>query len=250
MAKSKEAFGLLSYKVVSGYLLSANCHCFLTLDPSNKLPSVGSGHCFKLRRQKRGLLWFYHSPRGKDIFSLHNWSVFKASEKCLDNIRKRFHYYTSSHFFLFPNVEKMRFFVVKYLHVLEHCLQTTFTKASTILYQATNHRAVFRDVTILVPSTWPTDPSYTAATTQVFSNSDIVLVPPPAPAPPRSNPGAGQLPGSSATPRRLDVSSTKAFAGCGLPGIRITMATDLLTNRALTPTFGAPGRCRLSTSLP
>lgn len=139
---------------------------------------------------------------------------------------------------------------IKYLHVLEHCLQTTFTKASTILYQATNHRAVFRDVTILVPSTWPTDPSYTAATTQVFSNSDIVFVPPPAPAPPQSNPGAGHLAGSSATPRRVDVASTKAFAGCGLPGIRITMATDLLTNRALTPTFGAPGRYSLSTSLP
>ncbi|PVD39200.1 hypothetical protein C0Q70_01828 [Pomacea canaliculata] len=119
-------------------------------------------------------------------------------------------------------------------------IKTTFTKASAILYQATNHRAVFRDVTILVPSTWPTDPSYTAATTQVFSNSDIVFVPPPAPAPPQSNPGAGQLAGSSATPRRVDVASTKAFAGCGLPGIRITMATDLLTNRALTPTFGAP----------
>lgn len=144
----------------------------------------------------------------------------------------------------------MRFFVIKYVHVLEHCLQTTFTKASAILYQATNHRAVFRDVTILVPSTWPTDPSYTAATTQVFSNSDIVFVPPPAPAPPQSNPGAGQLAGSSATPRRVDVASTKAFAGCGLPGIRITMATDLLTNRAFMSTFGAPGRYSLSTSLP
>ena len=143
--------------------------------------------------------------------------------------------------------------------------QDTFTKASAFLYSATNQRAVFRDVTILVPARWSNNNAYASATTQVFNNADIIFARPIAPAPPPTE-EAGRARRASERvaraservaranqrePRSSDPvptssfdhqpAMTKMYAGCGHPGVRITMTTDILTDRRLASTVGPAG---------
>ncbi|KAK7507541.1 hypothetical protein BaRGS_00001476 [Batillaria attramentaria] len=132
-------------------------------------------------------------------------------------------------------------------------IQDTFTKASAYMYEATKKRAVFRDVTILIPNTWSDDASYKASTSEVFTNADVVFANPvgadepvptpqwvhvePAVQPVESPNGFMQFP---TFPR--EAATTKAYAGCGHSGVRVTLTTDVVMNSALARSLGPPER--------
>ena len=52
-----------------------------------------------------------------------------------------------------------------------------FTAASSYLYTATKNRAYFKDITILVPQTWPHRDQYGDAVTETFKTADIQIEP-------------------------------------------------------------------------
>ncbi|XP_038053988.1 calcium-activated chloride channel regulator 1-like [Patiria miniata] len=58
---------------------------------------------------------------------------------------------------------------------LIRCLETIFAEASSFLYQATNHRAYFHELTILVPESWSDDPTYQPAFTESFHTANILV---------------------------------------------------------------------------
>ncbi|KAL8558268.1 hypothetical protein ACOMHN_053653 [Nucella lapillus] len=162
-------------------------------------------------------------------------------------------------------------------------IKTTFTKASAFLYVATNHRAVFRDVTILVPASW-SNPSnaYSQATSQILNNADVIFTKPIPSAPPPPSTGDGpkvkiddlevkvedlkvKVDDSSrvSVDTHSDVDEedegvslatttglvsilpappamTKVYAGCGHRGVRVTLTTDILTDRRLMSSVGPP----------
>lgn len=49
--------------------------------------------------------------------------------------------------------------------------------ASTYLYEATDHRAFFKDVTILIPDTWEDKPIYQSPQNATFEGADIIVAP-------------------------------------------------------------------------
>ncbi|XP_076459807.1 calcium-activated chloride channel regulator 1-like [Babylonia areolata] len=148
-------------------------------------------------------------------------------------------------------------------------IKDTFTKASAFLYSATNHRAVFRDVTILVPAGWSnTNNAYAQATSQMLVNADVIFTSPMAAAAPPPSSGraekaavllgaarsvvvmrdggppqpfgegeeASVAPSPSPAPR--PPAMTKVYAGCGHQGVRVTLTTDVLTDRRLAASIG------------
>ncbi|KAK7089201.1 hypothetical protein V1264_024923 [Littorina saxatilis] len=143
---------------------------------------------------------------------------------------------------------------------LVQTIKDTFTKASAFLYAATNQRAVFRDVTILVPSTWSNNNNaYAKATSQVFNDADIIITAPASPPPSPDDVHIGKrssgVQGSPYFHKRRSTRSsdsgqspfvhrqpamTKAYAGCGHQGIRIILGTDVLTDRRLAGSLGPP----------
>ena len=52
-----------------------------------------------------------------------------------------------------------------------------FTAASSYLYTATKNRAYFKDITILVPQTWPDRDAYGDAVTETFDTAQIQIEP-------------------------------------------------------------------------
>ncbi|XP_025089350.1 calcium-activated chloride channel regulator 1-like [Pomacea canaliculata] len=121
-------------------------------------------------------------------------------------------------------------------------IKNAFIGASSYLYLATNQRAVFRDVIILVPSTWRVQASYGASTWQVLGSADVVVTGSLAPAAP--SPPLGGAPGESSVASQAAAAATftKSYAGCGQHGIRISISTDVLTNSQLASTLGSPAR--------
>ncbi|PVD39198.1 hypothetical protein C0Q70_01826 [Pomacea canaliculata] len=119
-------------------------------------------------------------------------------------------------------------------------IKNAFIGASSYLYLATNQRAVFRDVIILVPSTWRVQASYGASTWQVLGSADVVVTGSLAPAAP--SPPLGGAPGESSVASQAAAAATftKSYAGCGQHGIRISISTDVLTNSQLASTLGSP----------
>ncbi|XP_062621959.1 calcium-activated chloride channel regulator 3A-1-like isoform X2 [Saccostrea cucullata] len=85
------------------------------------------------------------------------------------------------------------------------------TDASKVLYTATRHRAFFRKVFILIPSTWSSSLADRDSTSVNLREADIIL----------TNP-------SAVTKRSYR--RTRSYAGCGHSGIHIQLRTDVLLN--------------------
>ncbi|XP_070557745.1 calcium-activated chloride channel regulator 1-like [Ptychodera flava] len=78
-------------------------------------------------------------------------------------------------------------------------IKAVFTEASETLYRATNNRAFYRNITILVPSSWSDDDSkYEVATTEMFDSAKVQIAPP--------------------HPLHGDVPYVQQVATCGEPG--------------------------------
>ncbi|XP_033755021.1 calcium-activated chloride channel regulator 1-like [Pecten maximus] len=93
-----------------------------------------------------------------------------------------------------------------------------FTRASKVLYIATRQRAYFKDIKILVPPTWPDDPSYQiAAVDQTLYKSDIII--------------------TSSNINKRSVPQTRTYGGCGNPGIHIQFTTDFLFKDRYPPYY-------------
>ncbi|GFR57954.1 calcium-activated chloride channel regulator 1 [Elysia marginata] len=127
------------------------------------------------------------------------------------------------------------------------------TEASAYLYLATAKRAYFSHVTILVPHSWAPDAAWSPATSELFSNADVIVQDPPAslarkrrssgdtiaqhekdPSPlstpsPRTGWDGGQ--GTPPPGRHLSGASTRSYGGCGVAGVRINIFTDIFKPR-------------------
>ncbi|ESO89263.1 hypothetical protein LOTGIDRAFT_229148 [Lottia gigantea] len=103
-------------------------------------------------------------------------------------------------------------------------IKDMFKEGSSYLYEATEKRAYFKDVTILVPASW----SLTSDTaSEVYDNADIEFT-------------------TSTYLTSGHTRQTRSYSGCGSPGIRIHFAPELFdTNRSKVydiDTIGPRGR--------
>ncbi|XP_013401095.2 calcium-activated chloride channel regulator 1-like, partial [Lingula anatina] len=100
--------------------------------------------------------------------------------------------------------------------------QTYWTEASRALYLATQKRAYFRNITILVPSTWSAAGEFREATTQVLDKAHVIVDKP------------NSLYG--------DTPYVKQPRGCGQRGEYMHLTHDFILNRQRTEQFyGNPG---------
>lgn len=106
-------------------------------------------------------------------------------------------------------------------------IKRMFDRASPYLYNATRKRAFFKEVSILVPPSWPDDPSYESATSETFEGADIIV----APRNPRFSP-------DEVAPSPY----TKHFEGCGKQAIYIHLTSRFLLDNSLEDNFGDFGR--------
>ncbi|XP_012938799.1 calcium-activated chloride channel regulator 4A [Aplysia californica] len=110
-------------------------------------------------------------------------------------------------------------------------IKKMFTEGSIYLYNATEKRAYFHDVTILVPNTWADNAAYQQATSELYSNADVVVRDPIVNVEHRD----GKTVGNSTT----EGAFTRSYGGCGQHGVRINMFTDI---------FGARGKYKYGPS--
>ncbi|OWF54545.1 epithelial chloride channel protein-like [Mizuhopecten yessoensis] len=93
-----------------------------------------------------------------------------------------------------------------------------FTRASKVLYIATRQRAYFKDIRILVPHTWPDDPSYQSASAdQTVYKSDVII--------------------TSSSVKKRSIPQTRTYGGCGSQGIHIQFTTDFLFKERYPPYY-------------
>uniref|UniRef100_A0A4X2KL76 Calcium-activated chloride channel N-terminal domain-containing protein n=1 Tax=Vombatus ursinus TaxID=29139 RepID=A0A4X2KL76_VOMUR len=93
-------------------------------------------------------------------------------------------------------------------------------EASTYLYEATERRFYFKDVSILIPKTWQTKPNYEKPKLETHKNADILIEVP--------NP-----PGN-------DVPRTDQIGQCGDKGERIHLTPDIVSGKK-EKEYGLPG---------
>lgn len=77
-------------------------------------------------------------------------------------------------------------------------IETMMTDASKYLHTALKQQALFGTVTILVPDTWPDDPSYQASEGETVAGADIFV-------------GANVQCGACASPGRIEIAATADF---------------------------------------
>ncbi|KAJ8047303.1 Calcium-activated chloride channel regulator 1 [Holothuria leucospilota] len=102
------------------------------------------------------------------------------------------------------------------------------TEASTYLYEATKHRAYFKEVMILIPDTWQDKPEYQSPLNATFEGADIIV----APRNPRFAPSAEQTP----------IPHTKHYDGCGKQAVHIHMTSEYLLKPNVEFFSGSFGR--------
>ncbi|XP_059142678.1 calcium-activated chloride channel regulator 1-like [Physella acuta] len=112
-------------------------------------------------------------------------------------------------------------------HSLVDAIQRMIMDASSFLHQATERRAYFSDVTILVPGHWTND-SWGRASAELYTNADVVVE---------------KSDGNTSFDDVLPTSGayTKAFGGCGVAGDRIVLFTDIF-GPAAQDVYGELGR--------
>lgn len=102
-------------------------------------------------------------------------------------------------------------------------LQKIITDSSKVLYSATRHRAYFRKVFFLIPSTWSSGLADKDSTSVNLRDADIIISDP------------------SSVSRR-SYPRTRSYAGCGHRGIHIQLRTDVLFNSRHPLVQGKPGK--------
>ncbi|XP_053377120.1 calcium-activated chloride channel regulator 1-like [Mercenaria mercenaria] len=101
-------------------------------------------------------------------------------------------------------------------------LKNEMTKASKILHVATEQRAYFKEIKILLPSTWSNDASYQTPTTENLAFADVIVTDP--------------IKGKRSLPQ------TRSYDGCGKQGIHVLLTKEFLTVPRKDPYFGNPAK--------
>ncbi|PIK55175.1 putative calcium-activated chloride channel regulator 1, partial [Apostichopus japonicus] len=99
--------------------------------------------------------------------------------------------------------------------------------ASSYLYEATNNRAFFKDVTILIPDTWPDKPDYQSPGNSTFEGADIIIAP--------------RNPRFAPTPVFPPAPHTKHYEGCGKQAAYIHLTSHFLLNETSEELYGNKG---------
>ncbi|KAH9513112.1 Calcium-activated chloride channel regulator 1 [Bulinus truncatus] len=93
---------------------------------------------------------------------------------------------------------------------LLNSIKEMMVESSKYLYAATEKRAYLSDVTILIPNSWTNNFSWIPAKSELYSNADIVV----------------ESANKSSTVSQSG-SYTQTYGGCGIPGVRIHLFTDI-----------------------
>jgi len=96
-------------------------------------------------------------------------------------------------------------------------LQKIFTEASEVLWEATRHRAYFKNITILVPTTW-TNGSYNTSGRYSYDKADVLVA--------ENHPGYGDKP------------YTLQFGECGGHGEYIHLTSNYLLDDSQVDNYG------------
>ena len=107
-------------------------------------------------------------------------------------------------------------------------LQNYFTEASKVLFKATKYRAYFRNITILLPSTW-NEFSFDPATRESFERANIIIAKP--------------------TMEWSENPYVRQIRGCGEPGEYMHLTPSYLTHPDTAKSSGPPGKVKV-TALP
>ncbi|XP_052284619.1 calcium-activated chloride channel regulator 1-like isoform X2 [Dreissena polymorpha] len=94
-------------------------------------------------------------------------------------------------------------------------LKNTLEEASKYLYKATRQRAYFKEIKILLPSTWTPHAAYDHVTSETLNMADIVITDP--------------IRGKRSLPQ------TRSYEGCGRQGVHVLITKDFLTNPTIDP---------------
>ncbi|KAJ1171271.1 hypothetical protein NDU88_003136 [Pleurodeles waltl] len=101
-------------------------------------------------------------------------------------------------------------------------IKDMMTDASAYLFSATQRRAYFRNITILIPLTWVRDPSYSRVKTESFDKADVIIADP--------------------FLKYGDDPYTLQYGGCGEPGKYIHFTPNFVTDDSLLTVYGPRGR--------
>ncbi|XP_078418023.1 LOW QUALITY PROTEIN: calcium-activated chloride channel regulator 1-like [Cetorhinus maximus] len=101
-------------------------------------------------------------------------------------------------------------------------IEEMVNSASSFLFSATKHRAYYRDVKILLPITWSSNPNYQRPTTQSYEKADVII------ANPHLNYG--------------DDPYTLQYGRCGEKGRYIHFTSNFMLNDSLIPVYGPRGK--------
>ncbi|XP_003479101.1 calcium-activated chloride channel regulator 4-like [Cavia porcellus] len=104
--------------------------------------------------------------------------------------------------------------------IIEH-IKDMVTTASTYLFEATEKRFFFKNVSILIPETWNEDPAYTRPKYESYKHADVIVAPP-------------------AVPGRDDP-YTKQFSECGEKAEYIHLTPDVVLGKKQAE-YGPLGR--------
>ena len=100
--------------------------------------------------------------------------------------------------------------------------QVTLSQASVLLYKATRKRAYFKEITILVPSTWSDQPSYSVLTSETINQADVIVTDP--------------------IRRKRSLPEARSYEGCGKQGVHVLLTKDFLASPDVEPYNNEPGR--------
>lgn len=100
--------------------------------------------------------------------------------------------------------------------------------ASSYLYEATNHRAYFKEVMILIPDTWEDKPGYQSPRNATFEGADIIVAP--------------RNPRFAPEPSLPPVPHTKHYEGCGKQSVHIHLTSHFLLHEYTEAYYGNIGR--------
>ncbi|KAK3581283.1 hypothetical protein CHS0354_033016 [Potamilus streckersoni] len=98
-------------------------------------------------------------------------------------------------------------------------LKKTLSEASKVLYTATRKRAYFKEITILLPSSWTTI-NASAATTETLQFADVIV--------------------SDISTSLRHLPQARSYRGCGQQGIHVLLTKEFLTNTRVQPYYAKP----------
>ncbi|XP_078515400.1 calcium-activated chloride channel regulator family member 3-like [Lissotriton helveticus] len=101
-------------------------------------------------------------------------------------------------------------------------IKVMMTEASVYLFTATQRRAYFKSIKILIPLTWTPNPSFSRAKTETFDKADVIIAEP--------------------FLKYGDHPYTLQYGGCGEPGKYIHFTLNFITDDSLLLVYGPRGR--------